>query len=149
MRAWQGREAELGQLEAWLVEPEVQIVGIKAAGGFGKSALAKKLAEKLQETERFEQVLALTFGQVYPFAVWGRWLMAHFGQRVEDGVDDRRLVQRVVQQLEAVRCLLILDNVETLLTADSRQWVDGGYGEFWVAWLSASGPSVVLVTSRE
>ena len=152
MGAWQGREVELAQLATWLAEPEIQIVGIKAAGGFGKSALAKKLAEKLDQrpdADRFEKTLALTFGQAYPFAVWGRWLMAHFGERMDDGVNDRRLVQRVVQQLEAVRCLLILDNVETLLTADSRQWVDAGYGEFWTEWLSAAGPSVVLVTSRE
>ncbi len=157
MRAWQGRETELAQLEAWVSEPEIQLVGIKAAGGFGKSALAKKLAERLKQKQaskpneagRFEKVVALTFDQVYPFAVWGRWLMAHFGERVDDSVGDRWLVKTVVQQLAATRTLLILDNVETLLTADDRQWVDAGYGEFWTEWLSAAGQSAVLVTSRE
>ncbi|MEL7359755.1 MAG: tetratricopeptide repeat protein, partial [Cyanobacteria bacterium J06560_6] len=161
-RDWQGREDELVQLEGWLAEPGVQLVGIKAAGGFGKSALAKKLVERLAKTrdgERtgpeqgeaasFDKTLALTFGQAYPFALWGRWLMAHFGQRVEDSVGDGRLAQMVVKQLQGVRCLLILDNVETLLAADNRQWLDAGYGRFWLGWLSEPGQSVVLVTSRE
>ncbi|MGC1309330.1 MAG: NB-ARC domain-containing protein [Phormidesmis sp.] len=157
---WQGREQELAQLKAWLSDSAVRLVGIKAAGGFGKSALAKKVAEQLSDhladraSEQaegfrgFERTLALTFGRAYSFSLWGRWLMAHFGQRVEDSVSDQRLVQRVVAQLQQLRCLLILDNVETLLT-DGRQWQDTGYGEFWVRWLSSAGESVVLVTSRE
>ncbi len=159
---WQGREQELRQLKAWLADSAVQLVGIKAAGGFGKSALAKKVADQWGDevadevteqaegqAQEFERTLALTFSRAYPFSLWGRWLMAHFGQRVEDGVSDERLVGMAVAQLQQVRCLLILDNVETLLAADSRQWQDARYGEFWVGWLSTAGESVVLVTSRE
>ena len=152
MRHWQGREDELAQLEAWLYDPAVQLVGVKAAGGFGKSALVRKLiaqAEGAKQAEPFEQIMAVTFSQAYAFSLWGRWLMAHFGERVEDATSDRALAQMVANTLRTRRCLLVLDNLETLLLAKGRRWKDEGYQQFLQAWLADSGRSVVVVTSRE
>ncbi|MEL6469890.1 MAG: tetratricopeptide repeat protein, partial [Cyanobacteria bacterium J06623_4] len=155
----------------WLHDPAVQLVGLKAAGGFGKSALARKVREQVnsgamastaelpletapeneteRDNQRFEKNIAVTFGQAYPFGLWGRWLMAHFGERVEESVGDRALIQAVVKRLQQHRCLVVLDNLETLLGAENREWKDASYGDFLMTWLSEPGQSVVMVTSRE
>ena len=41
-RHWQGRQQELTQLQTWLADPDVQLVGLLGVGGFGKSALAQR-----------------------------------------------------------------------------------------------------------
>ena len=75
--------------------------------------------------------------------------MAHFGERVEEGVGDEVLAGLVASRLRASCCLVVMDNVETLLTAEGRRWQDEGYGQFLLDWLGEPGRSVVMVTSRE
>ncbi|MEM6450663.1 MAG: tetratricopeptide repeat protein [Cyanobacteria bacterium P01_D01_bin.105] len=151
MRHWQGRQDELVQLERWLRDAALQVVGVKAAGGFGKSALVRKLMEQLQvaDDSPFERVLAVTFSQGYAFSLWGRWLMAHFGERVEDSTGDEALAQMAANRLRERACVVVMDNLETLLTAANRRWIDKGYERFLLDWLGEPGHSVVVLTSRE
>ena len=151
-------------MQACLSDPTVQLIGLKATGGFGKSALVRKVSQAISSEQpqsatnlegeqssanRFEKVLALSFSQSYPFSLWGRWLMAHFGERIEDATSDAALVQRVVAALQQNRVLLIMDNVETLLEAEARAWKDSGYQTFLLSWLNESGESTIVLTSRE
>ena len=85
--------------------------------------------------------------------------MAHFDVRIEDGVSDVTLGQLAADRLRAESTLLILDNVETLLTAEQRQWKDSAYEQFLLRWVGGSDraapgqiksrQSVVMMTSRE
>lgn len=55
----------MAQLETWLRDSAVQMVGVKAAGGFGKSALVRKVLERLAGAKEplFEKTMAVTFSQ--------------------------------------------------------------------------------------
>ena len=121
------------------------MIGLKGAGGFGKSALAEVVRGDYQQTQN---TLAISFNQAYSFAIWGRWLLAHFGVPVDDQVSSDRLVNLVIAQLSAGHHLVILDNLETLLRPDGS-WLDKSYEMFLLGWLSIQSNSTVLITSRE
>ncbi|MGQ9871847.1 tetratricopeptide repeat protein [Leptodesmis sp.] len=53
-------------------------------------------------------------------------------------------MNRLAQQ----RCLLVLDNLETLLEP-TGQWRDQGYYHFFLRWFETGGRSILLITSRE
>lgn len=63
-----------------------------------------------------------------------------------DETGDENLAYALIRQLAKERCLLVLDNLETLLT-DETQWQP--YQQFLQKWLSRDTQSIVLVTSRE
>ncbi|MGD1904394.1 MAG: NB-ARC domain-containing protein, partial [Leptolyngbyaceae cyanobacterium] len=72
MDHWQGRQAELATLAGWLQDPSVRLVGVVAAGGYGKSALAAKLLAGTPEAQAFEQTLWTSVSQPLSFGVWRR-----------------------------------------------------------------------------
>ncbi|MBW4593354.1 MAG: tetratricopeptide repeat protein [Brasilonema angustatum HA4187-MV1] len=134
-------------MQAWLEESQVRLIGVIAAGGFGKSALIAKLIVKISDpVEEFAEKVWTTFSQAYPFAVWGRWLLDKFGQVAPEKDDD--LIIALCNALQSKRYLLVLDNLETLLQANG-QWKDEAYHQFLLRWLSSESRSIILVTSRE
>jgi len=69
---WQGRQDEIKELQTALSNDKVRLIGMTAAGGYGKSALAVKFKEQLTPDWR---VLWVSFIQPYPLAQFGRWLL--------------------------------------------------------------------------
>ena len=138
---------ELDWLRKCLDSGTIKLIGVKAAGGFGKSALVAKFCEELTGWN----VVWTTFSQVYPFAVWGRWLLNKLERPVPEKDDD--LIIALCDALASGKYLLVWDNLETLLKADglkaSENWFDDGYGQFLLRWFSSQSLSKILVTSRE
>ncbi|MDJ0775987.1 MAG: tetratricopeptide repeat protein, partial [Mastigocoleus sp. MO_167.B18] len=122
---------------------EKKLIGVTAAGGFGKSALVGKFYLSLKG---FTHKIWTSFSQAYPFAVWGRWLLDQLKRPAPEKDDD--LIIAICHALASERCLLVWDNLETLLKPDGN-WVDNGYLEFLLSWFSSHSDSVILVTSRE
>ncbi|WP_374101347.1 tetratricopeptide repeat protein [Pseudanabaena sp. lw0831] len=113
-----------------------------AAGGYGKSALAVKFKEQLAPDWR---VLWVSFIQPYSLAQFGRWLLEQLGRDYDEKWDEETLIGQIIEGLIAEPCLLVLDNMETVIPAEGKSV----YGQFLSQWLGNGGNSKLLLTSRE
>jgi tetratricopeptide (TPR) repeat protein len=139
---WQGRQDEIKELQTALSHDKVRLIGMTAAGGYGKSALAVKFKEQLTPNWR---VLWVSFIQPYPLAQFGRWLLEQLGRAYDEKWDEETLIGQIVEGLIAEPCLLVLDNMETVIPAEGKSV----YGQFLSRWLGKGMHSKLLLTSRE
>lgn len=139
---WQGRQYEIKELQSALSNDKVRLIGMTAAGGYGKSALAVKFKEQLTSDWR---VLWVSFIQPYPLAQFGRWLLEELGRDYDEKWDEETLIGQIVAGLIAEPCLLVLDNMETVIPAEGKSV----YGQFLSQWLGKGMHSKLLLTSRE
>ena len=139
---WQGRQDEIKELQTALSNDKICLIGMTAAGGYGKSALAVKFKEQLTPDWR---VLWVSFIQPYPLAQFGRWLLEQLGQDYNEKWDEETLIEQIVVGLIAEPCLLVLDNMETAIPVEGKSV----YGQFLSQWLGNGMHSKLLLTSRE
>jgi WD40 repeat protein/transcriptional regulator with XRE-family HTH domain len=149
-----GREAELTQLWQWVVSERCRLVGVLGIGGIGKSTITVKAALGMQ-TE-FEIVVWRSLANAPPLdellSSLLKFLMPLYG---EDPIIPTTLDQQIsklMQYLRSRRCLLILDNAETILQREAvGQWLSGyeGYGQLLRTIGDTSHQSCLLLTSRE
>jgi WD40 repeat protein len=150
-----GRSAELVQLREWVLEEQCRLVALLGIGGIGKSSLAVKLGLQIQ-TE-FEVVVWRSLQNAPPveeiltsilqFLLWTLRLDIAIAQSFDGKVS------KLMECLMNHRCLLILDNVETILSSGDRsgQCRPGyeGYGQLFKCLGEVPHRSCVLLTSRE
>lgn len=148
-----GRASELAALEQWVVTDRCRLVAILGMGGIGKTDFSIKLAQNIQET--------------FEFVIWRKLLNAPSlkeilsdfikivsrQQEFDLSISLDKQIARLLEYLKAHRCLLILDNLETVLCGGDRsgRYREGyeGYGEFLQAVGKAAHQSCVVLTSRE
>jgi len=78
-------------------------------------------------------------------AQFGRWLLENLEQPYDEKWNDETLIQQMIRGLITAPCLLILDNLETVVQTAG----DSVYGEFLSRWLGSGNQSKILITSRE
>jgi tetratricopeptide (TPR) repeat protein len=139
---WQGRQDEIKELQTAISNDKIRLIGMTAAGGYGKSALAVKFKDQLTPNWR---VLWVSFIQPYPLAQFGRWLLEQLGRDYDEKWDEESLIGQIVEGLIAEHCLLVLDNMETVIPAEGKSV----YGQFLSQWLENGMHSKLLLTSRE
>lgn len=149
-----GRETELAQLCQWILSERCRIVGLLGIGGIGKSTIAVKAA--LQMQAEFDVIVwrslanAPSFDELLTSLL--TFLMPIQGDAplIPTTFDDK--LSKLMQYLRSRRCLLILDNTETVLhSAQVGQWRSGyeAYGQFLRMVGETVHHSCLLLTSRE
>jgi len=140
---WQGREQEIKLLIGWIRDPEITLMGIEGTGGLGKTSLAAKVFKQL-ETEYHGYWADVTTGGV--FTEVARQVLAHFQCGIPE--QETQFVNALIACLQQNKCLLVFDNLETLL--QNGDFAPGSfYDEFFRAWTNKRSESAIVVTTRE
>jgi tetratricopeptide (TPR) repeat protein len=143
---WQGRTQEQAQLHAWLKDAAIPLVGVYGLGGFGKSTLAARVYE---DSPQFAGKFWANLSQTLGFPDVARRALFAWGMPAEQvaEIEEIRLGAALVQQLGRGAYLLVLDNLESVLT-QSDEWQSVTYRQFFELLLRTAGASKVLLTSR-
>lgn len=147
-----GRAAELKQLRRWVTEEQRRLIAVVGLGGVGKTALLEQLTTEL--AHEFDAVIWRSLVNAPPIEAILRECV-HFlaGSTAAgfDTIDDG--IRRLIEAMRARRCLLILDNLETLFQANasSGQYRPGyeAYGQLISSIGECVHQSCLLLTSRE
>jgi len=150
-----GRTDELSKLKQWILQDNCRLVGILGLGGIGKTTLSVKLAEQIKDN--FEYVIWRSLRDISSVkAILAELLQFLFDEQetetdLPETVNGR--VSRVIDCLRKHRCLLVLDNAESILRSDSRagQYLEEyeEFGELLRLVGEVAHQSCIVLTSRE
>jgi len=148
-----GREQELLQLTQWVREDRCQIVAILGIGGIGKTALSTAVARRVRH--EFEYVFWRSLQNAPSLRhILQQCLQCLSGQQrmiMSESIDEQLLL--FMQYLQDHRCLLVLDNVESIMEMGQRagqykrNYED--YGHLFRLLGTTQHQSCLLLTSRE
>jgi transcriptional regulator with XRE-family HTH domain len=115
-----GREAELATLERWLVADRCRLVAVAGMGGVGKTALVARLTE--QVGAHFDVLIWRSLLDAPPLTdvmrSWLQILSAGHDAQLPPGLDEQFAL--LLDHLRRQRCLLVLDNLESILRGNDR-----------------------------
>lgn len=147
-----GRTEELAKLKHWITQ-RCRLIAILGMGGIGKTSLAVKLAEQIQD--QFEFVVWRSLRNSPPLKELLANLIQFFsrGQPISlpETVSDR--ISHLMAYLRSHHCLLILDNAESILCSGDRagHYLPGyeAYGQLLKQVGETAHQSTLVLTSRE
>jgi WD40 repeat protein/transcriptional regulator with XRE-family HTH domain len=147
-----GRSDELAQLREWVLNANSRLIAVLGIGGIGKTTLAAKVAQ--EAAPNFDRIYWRSMRNAPPVS---DWLAAVIGfvsdHHAEVEPSESARISTLLELLRTKRCLLVLDNAETLFETGQSEgrYRAGmeGYGRLLQAVGVASHRSCVLITSRE
>ena len=161
-----GREAQLTELEDWIVGDAVghdrttnrcRLVAVLGIGGIGKTTLAARIAQQVQH--EFEYLIWRSLRNAPTLNdILAELLKFLPGSETALPDDENSRLLRLLQVLRDHRCLIILDNVESILRSGegkdydrAGEYKDGYemYGYLFKKLGEAAHQSCLLLTSRE
>ncbi|MCG8365012.1 MAG: NACHT domain-containing protein [Pseudanabaenales cyanobacterium] len=153
-----GRIEELATLEQWIVRDRCRLVLLLGMGGIGKTALSIKLAQQItiwNPEAKFEFVIWRSLRNAPPVDDLLTELIQILSQQQEivlPALLDGKIL-RLIHYLRVSRCLLILDNTESILQRRDRRgsYCAGyeGYGQLIRILGNTPHNSCLVLTSRE
>jgi WD40 repeat protein len=147
-----GRAAELDVLRRWLLDERCRVVAILGLGGIGKTLLATRLARDIAPA--FDYVYWRSLRNAPAPTEWlaGALRFLSPGDYIQLASDAARL-DHLLEVAQSVRCLIVLDNFETVMQPGERAGrFHAGYEAFGTLLQNlAQSPhrSCLLLTSRE
>jgi hypothetical protein len=148
-----GRTEEMALVKNWVIGDRCRLLGIFGIGGIGKTAFATKLAEQVQED--FELVVWRSLRNAPSVESLIAELISFLTNQAIAALpqDFDSLLNMLIQALKQSRCLIVLDNGESILRsgATNGQYNEGyeGYGELLRQVGQVRHQSCVILTSRE
>jgi WD40 repeat protein/DNA-binding SARP family transcriptional activator len=151
-RLLRGRRGELDQLERWVVTDRCREVAVLGIGGIGKTALTARLAHVV--APYFEFVFWRSLRNALPFDEWLIEAVRTLSeQQVKLPENQEARILLLLELLRTHRCLLVLDNLETVLQPRQREaaYLEGYalYGLVLQRVGEVQHQSCLLLTSRE
>ena len=148
-----GREDEVEELTRWILQDRCQMVIVSGSGGIGKTMLTTNLAR--DNADKFDYVFWRTLKDAPPFeSILEQCLF--FLSRQQSLSPHLRTDERIrllLSYLKGHRCLLILDNLESVLQEKEHvgEYREGyeDYGKLINIIGSIEHQSCLLVTTRE
>src|SRR5215469_819642 len=148
-----GREVEVAELSRWMVQERCRLIALLGMGGIGKSMLASLLGSHL--APHFEAVLWRSVRDAPDCSELVADCITFFSETppAEFPTSLEQRINQLVARLQARRCLLVLDNLESLLQSGDPEgrYLPGyeGYGRLIERLAESAHQSCVLLTSRE
>ncbi|WP_206069873.1 NB-ARC domain-containing protein [Nodosilinea sp. P-1105] len=148
-----GRQQELEALEQWIVLDRCRLIALLGMGGMGKTALSIKLAQTVQS--HFEVVMWRSLRDAPQLSDVLADILPILSQQQEVKLPPGQTAQiaRLMDHLRQRRCLLVLDNAETILQTGQAvgRYLPGyeAYGDLLQQVGAGSHQSCLLITSRE
>jgi WD40 repeat protein/transcriptional regulator with XRE-family HTH domain len=150
-----GYTQELDQIKRWITDERCRLVALLGMGGIGKTTLAIVAARQLQKEHPFEYIYWRSLYHAPTVeSVLENCLQNLYAQRpvaLPDKLDEQ--ISLLITYLRQHRCLLILDNVESVLLPGQHAGIyiesDKGYGRLFQRIGEAEHDSCLMLTSRE
>jgi hypothetical protein len=143
-----GRQAELQTLETWILEDGCRAIEIFGLGGIGKTALSVKLAQQVQS--QFDCVIWRSLQQAPSLSALLKEILPILGGTK---VLTDSSINTLIKQLRSKRCLLVLDNVESILQDGNRsgEYLPGyeAYRQLFDRIFDEPHQSCLIITGRD
>ncbi|MDF0554052.1 NB-ARC domain-containing protein [Kamptonema sp. UHCC 0994] len=150
--SFRGRDTERANLERWIVQDNAHLVALLGMGGIGKTALSVRLAQQI--CDRFEYVIWRSLRNAPPASETLATLikfLSHQEQKADFLATFEAQLSRLMECLRTSQCLIILDNIESILHSSGGGYRDNceGYGELFKRVGETPHRSCLILTSRD
>jgi hypothetical protein len=148
-----GRTEELTTVKNWVISDRCRLLGVFGIGGIGKTAFATKLAEQVQS--EFTLIAWKSLRNAPTVETMLSELVSFLTNQAIATLpsDFDRLLAMLIQVLKQSRCLIVFDNVESILRSGETtgQYSEGyeGYGQLFRQIGEVRHQSCLILTSRE
>ena len=141
-----GRETELLKVKHYILIDHCRLVALLGLGGMGKTSLSVKVAEEIQDN--FDYIIWRSLRNAPSLDS----LLSQLITFVSDQQETKGSLRELLKYLRSSRCLIVLDNVETILQPGRTGYYRSGYeeyGELFRGIGETAHSSCLILTSRE
>ncbi len=146
-----GREDDLATLQQWMTERRYQVVALLGLGGIGKTALAASLIGKVKNQFDYVFWRSLQNAPLVENIVRSCLEFVSDNEHIDISKNLNEQILQLIKALQQHRCLIVLDNLETVLerSDQANQNIWAGYATLLQRLGEVMHQSCILLTSRE